>query len=375
METLILSCSTGGGHNAAGKAVKEELERRGHGAVMLDPYSLAGNHWDKRVGNAYIRLVQENPQLFGRIYQLGDWYRQLPIHSPVYEANRIMCRLMQDYLEAHPCDVILMPHIYPGEILTNMKNKGLPVPGTIYISTDYTCIPFTEEISCDFFVTPSPELNPEFIGRGIPAEKLVPAGIPVGRDFLQECTRQEALARLNLDPAKQYLLLMGGSIGAGEILSAIQVLSSFLDSRPSCHLIVVCGSNEKLFTELSRQYGRCDRITLLSSTDQIHLYLRACCVCISKPGGLSSTEAAVTGTPLIHISPIPGCEMRNMEYFRSHGMSLAVGNKLEALPQALEHIQEEACAAQMKDSQKRFVSRSAASAICDLAEELGCGRI
>lgn len=30
MEALILSCGTGGGHNAAGYAVKEELERRGH---------------------------------------------------------------------------------------------------------------------------------------------------------------------------------------------------------------------------------------------------------------------------------------------------------------------------------------------------------
>ena len=40
MEALILSCSTGGGHNAAARAVKEELLRRGHNAVMLDPYTL-----------------------------------------------------------------------------------------------------------------------------------------------------------------------------------------------------------------------------------------------------------------------------------------------------------------------------------------------
>ena len=192
MEALILSCSTGGGHNAAGRAVKEELERRGHHAVMLDPYSLAGKHWDRRVGNAYIRLVQESPQLFGCIYQLGDWYRQLPIHSPVYKANQLMCRIMEDYLEAHPCDVILMPHIYPGEILTNMKDRGISVPPAIYISTDYTCIPFTEEISCDYFITPSPEAGREFMLRGIPSEKLIPAGIPVGKDFLIERTPQEA---------------------------------------------------------------------------------------------------------------------------------------------------------------------------------------
>ena len=43
MDALILSCSTGGGHNAAGFAVKEELERRGHQVTMLDPYTLAGD--------------------------------------------------------------------------------------------------------------------------------------------------------------------------------------------------------------------------------------------------------------------------------------------------------------------------------------------
>ena len=47
MDALILSCSTGGGHNAAGFAVKEELERRGHKVTMLDPYTLAGKSLDK----------------------------------------------------------------------------------------------------------------------------------------------------------------------------------------------------------------------------------------------------------------------------------------------------------------------------------------
>ena len=41
MDALILSCSTGGGHNAAGFAIKEELEYRGHRVTMMDPYELS----------------------------------------------------------------------------------------------------------------------------------------------------------------------------------------------------------------------------------------------------------------------------------------------------------------------------------------------
>ena len=43
MEALILSCSTGGGHNVAAGAIREELEKRGHHAVMMDPYQLVSD--------------------------------------------------------------------------------------------------------------------------------------------------------------------------------------------------------------------------------------------------------------------------------------------------------------------------------------------
>ena len=40
MRVLILSCGTGGGHNAAASAMKEALESRGHSADVLNPYTL-----------------------------------------------------------------------------------------------------------------------------------------------------------------------------------------------------------------------------------------------------------------------------------------------------------------------------------------------
>ena len=42
MHILILSCNMGGGHNSAGRAVAEELRRRGHTADVVDFLALAG---------------------------------------------------------------------------------------------------------------------------------------------------------------------------------------------------------------------------------------------------------------------------------------------------------------------------------------------
>lgn len=72
MEALILSCSTGGGHNTAAQAVFEALTERGHHAVRMDPYTLVSEELANKVGQTYIKLVQKSPKLFGAVYDLGN---------------------------------------------------------------------------------------------------------------------------------------------------------------------------------------------------------------------------------------------------------------------------------------------------------------
>ena len=64
--------------------------------------------------------------------------------------------------------------------------------------------------------------------------------------------------------------------------------------------------------------GDDDCVILTGFTNQMALYLKASDVCITKPGGLSSTEAAVANIPFIHAMAIPGCETRNLEFFLNH---------------------------------------------------------
>lgn len=373
MDALILSCSTGGGHNAAAHAVKEELELRGHNATLLDPYQLAGKNLDRKVGNGYIKIAQRTPNLFGVIYKLGDEYRRLPIHSPVYAVNKAMLGKMQSYLNGHHFDVVMMTHVFPAEILTYMKNKGLKVPKMIFIATDYVCIPFTEEADCDYYVIPAKELEGDFIRHGIDRKRLVPAGIPVKREFSDGTTRDEAIEQLGLDKSKRYLLLSGGSIGAGQIENDIRALCGYMQQNPEYRLIVICGNNEKLLDKLRAGFGSDERVTLLASTDKIALYMKACDVYLSKPGGLSSTEAAVSGTPLIHVSPIPGCENKNMDYFEKRGMSIAAGNDTDLLISALERLKNKELISQMIANQRTHINPNAAKDICDLAERIAKG--
>ena len=155
MNVLILSCGTGGGHNAAGAAVQKQLQKQGHQVVMINPYQLKSNRLAGVIDKVYIGLVQKNSTLFGFVYRLGELYRRLPFPSPVYYINRKMAYILQEYLLRHPADVIITPHLYPAEIITNMKKMGMEVPPSIFVATDYACIPFTEETDCDDVVIPS----------------------------------------------------------------------------------------------------------------------------------------------------------------------------------------------------------------------------
>ena len=93
--------------------------------------------------------------------------------SPVYYINGRMAKYLDGYLREHPVDVLIMPHLYPAETITYMKRKGMKLPLTVAVMTDYTCIPFWEETDCDYYVLPHEALKKSCVRRGIPAEKLL----------------------------------------------------------------------------------------------------------------------------------------------------------------------------------------------------------
>lgn len=366
MDALILSCGTGGGHNTAGRAVEQELVSRGHRVTFLNPYDLKGPRASGRINNAYITLAQRAPAAFGAIYGLGNAYRRLPGRSPVYHLNRSMEPVLRKYLDTHPCDAIVMTHLFPAEIVTRLRRRGYPVPPTYFIATDYTCIPFTEETDCDRYIIPSPDLMEDFLGRGLPEDRLFPLGIPVRQEFTRG-RREEARARLGFREDRKYVLLAGGSIGAGSLEESVRVLS---EAARGLELTVICGNNQRVYRQIKQDYGW--RATVLDHTDAFADYMLASDIFATKPGGLSSTEAAAIHAALVHVTPIPGCETKNMEFFASRGMSLAVRNTKKDLASACETLLDEAEREKMRKNQLAHLPRNAAENICDLMEE-DCG--
>lgn len=372
MNILILSSSTGGGHNAAGEAIQEKLLMLGHRAVFLDIFTLSSQRAANFVAQAYIRTARGLPRLFGFIYKLGGavgrFLHRLHVKSPVYLANSLMARPLQYYLDVHDFDAIVMPHLFPAETVTYMKRRGMLSIPAVAVATDYTCIPFWEETDCDRYIIPHEDLTEEFSAHGIPREKLLPYGIPVKNGFTLPKDARAARARLNLPADKPLYLIMSGSMGFGSIL-----LFSFELAR-RCkegeQIIIICGNNRKLRHTLKREFRHNKNVHIIGYTTRVEDYMDACDVIYTKPGGLTSTEALVKHVPIVHTAPIPGCETKNREFFVSRGMSVAAQRIRTQVSQGRMLLETEAVREGMLCAQRIHARPDAAGRICSLLESL-----
>ena len=59
MKVLILSCSTGQGHNSAGQAVYECLQQRGVCCEMRDALGFSSGRVSKNVCGAYVGITRQ----------------------------------------------------------------------------------------------------------------------------------------------------------------------------------------------------------------------------------------------------------------------------------------------------------------------------
>lgn len=373
MKALILSCNTGGGHNSAGMAMKERIEAEGGEAYFFDYLTLAGGKVSRIVGDGYVNLVKKTPVLFGLVYRIGALVSKMTKRSPVYYVNGMMAKYLKEFLELNDFDVIIMPHLYPAETITYMKRKGMELPLTIAIGTDYTCIPFWGETECDYYMIPHEELLDEFAEGKITRKQLYPSGIPVSmryqEPFDKAAEKEKLYQHLGVEDQlkARILLIIGGSMGAGNLKVLTRVI--YLLKKRRDLMIVISGSNEIMRKRLAHIFRKKDSVTILGKTDEMPMFMKAADVVYTKPGGLTTTEAAVTGTALVLTNPIPGCETKNRRFFGRHGLCVGGHNLYVQAAAGLRLLGDEEKVKKMKERQHAVIAPDASLRIYHFIEE------
>ena len=362
MKALILSCNTGQGHNSAGKALFECFVRHGIPCEMKDALSFAGEKASRLVSNGYINMATHAPNLFRCLYAAGGLVSTSYSKSPVYWANLSYADALHGYICEKGFDTVVTPHLFPAEALTHLLRKHALAARCYAVATGYTCIPFWEETELHGYFIPHRDLIPEFATKGLPRNRLHPFGIPVSAGFAQHTSQKEARRILGLPEEGQIFLMMSGSMGFGNLEDLLaRLLRLCLRGE---HILVLGGNNERMKQRLRTRYGSHPQVSILDFTKQVPLYMDACDLIFTKPGGLTSTEAAVKNLPLIHTAPIPGCETKNALFFRRHLLSISEKNPDALLHQAYALAYDETAQRTMLAAQRKHIPHDAAEQIC-----------
>ncbi len=319
MRYLILSCNTGAGHNSAADAIKDYFESQGAVCDVRDSLAFISKSSSYLVSGGHVLLYKKNPKLFGVLYR---FFENHPVkdndRSFIYDILTLGSKSLGEYLRLNQYDGIICTHVFAGMMATATKRKYMSGLKIYVVATDYTCTPFTEEVDADVYFMPHKDLLYEYVQSDIPSAKIVCSGIPVKSRFYEVLSSDEAKKSLNIDQSKKVILLMCGSMGCGPIEELTDTLEQSLPE--DWHLVVICGSNRKLYRALTAEKAY-TKVSVVGFTKRMHIYMSAAEFALTKPGGLSSTEAFLKELPLILIDAVPGCETRNLEFFIEKGFA------------------------------------------------------
>lgn len=322
MNYLILSVTAGEGHNSTARAIKNEIERRGSDCTILDTFDYISPELAKLISEGYLLVTEKAKTAYKLGYRMAEKRRATSEHRPTKIMNLAMSDDLAYFINSDNYDVILFTHPFAGMLLDVMKERHIIKNRTIGILTDFTFHPYWEDCTLnDYVVTPDSLLLPQARRKGFRDEQVLPFGIPISPEFNEKIPKTEARRRLGLDENLPTFLIMGGSMGYGNMGENVRKIDEITEG--DFQMIVVCGNNEETREEVSKiAESAKHKIQVHGFVRTIPLMMDASDCIITKPGGLTTSESLAKGLPMIIVNPIPGQEERNAEFLLNSGCAM-----------------------------------------------------
>jgi processive 1,2-diacylglycerol beta-glucosyltransferase len=266
------------------------------------------------VADGYIGMVKTVPQLYRYIYDRAERARDIPAFRRW--VNQYTATNLRALVNERKPDVVVCTHAFPCGVMAEYKRQfdpELPVAGIV---TDFVVHPFWIYSNIDLYAVATREMRQALINRGVARERIELSGIPVDPRFAQHrLPVAELRAALGLPVDRRMVLMMGGGLGIGPLELMIRALERV--EVPVAGTIIV-GRNAALQRRVTALAERTAYpLRILGFVDNVFDYMRAADVLVSKPGGLSSSEALSAELPMVLVKPLPGQEERNTRYLVS----------------------------------------------------------
>jgi processive 1,2-diacylglycerol beta-glucosyltransferase len=391
MKVLIATATAGGGHLAAASAIEDAWRTlRPHDNIeKLDLVKLFSPLHRKIHADGYETLVEHAPEIWGLLFSKTD---DPKVVARLNKLGRTFTptsglKLTRHIKRTKP-DVIICTHYGPITVLDRMREKeqssrsrrreeaeSRENPGTGSASSPRRLQdgPFVASVVTDFeahalwmgdcvnlYCVAAEATCARLAARGAAAGSLAVTGIPISNKFARPVNAREVRARLGLRDDQPVVLLLGGGFGWGPISETLAELDK-IESR--FQTVVVCGRNADLRREVAAQ-DRKHPTHVLGFVSNMHELMTVSDLVITKPGGLTTSEALASGLPMVVINPIPGQEAANSDFLLQAGAAIKV-NRIEEMSHKVGQLLGSKKLAAMAKAARAVGRPTAARNVCD----------
>lgn len=325
---LVLSASVGAGHLRAAQAVELALRELAPDAHIenVDMLEFTNAAFRRVYGRFYLDLVNKAPNVLGYFYDLMDRQPSAQHKSDRLRlaVEKLNLRPFISFMRKEPWDLVVNTHFLPAEIIASLRSKNELSTPQFTVSTDFETHRLWVNQPCERYFTATGEGAAYLAHWGVPPEDVRVTGIPIHPLFSRPKSREECLARQQLVGDRPIVLQLAGGFGVGPIG---QLFESLLAIEVPLDLAVVAGRNEALKSQLEQvAVPRRHRVKVLGFTDQIDELMAVADIVVTKPGGLTTSEALARGAALVVVNPIPGQESRNSDFLLENGAAIKINN-------------------------------------------------
>ncbi len=332
---LIFTVTAGNGHNAAANAVKEQLEKQDAEVKVVDLlHSFCKNKtfiWVQETGYGIaVKHFRHLYNGFFKFYQNADpkKYYKSPVQSGVRQFYDKVLKLIYDYKP----DAIFCSHFLPAIMISNLR-KVYPVPATTFaVVTDHIICPFWEAATgIDYLLLPSENFIPTIMKKGFKREQLLPYGITVKNKFSKPIDKIKARQLLHLKENVFTILVMyGGGFWSGNYQIVKNILQNIKGRQ--LQLIVANARDVKGKAKIDNlKVPKSISILNLGFAENVELLMSAADVIVGKAGGLSTTEAANIGLPMVCCKSLPEQEAANAKMLVREGAARQYKNDADLI--------------------------------------------
>lgn len=363
MRILIATVTAGGGHLAAAAALDEAWRTLRPDDVVkrVDLVKFFSPLHRKIHAEGYVKLVERAPELWGMIFAKTDdpaVARKLNRIQQLFP-SRSRGRFARFVKQFRP-DVVLCTHYAPVEALGELRQtqQGKP-PVVVSIVTDFEAHALWMDAGVDLYCVAAEETKARLVARGASAASVVATGIPIAAKFAAKLDARAVRKTLGLRDDLPVLLVLSGGFGMGPVGKILRELDKV---ESEFQTLVVCGRNEELRRELAAE-DRKHPTRVLGFASNMHELMAVADLILTKPGGLTSSEALALGKPLFILDPIPGQEAANSDFLLERGAAVKV-NRVEDLPFRVEKLLGSKKLSEMAKAAKALGRLQSAESVC-----------